>query len=295
MVEETPPQEDDWKGAFGRPTNIDSAVALEKYGFVPTSILDFDREDKWQLMTPEIRDVMGKVEHKRGIENKENLVATQFNSGLCRFLVQYYTNPGDVVLDPFAGFGTRAYVSMLLGRKYIGWDVAKSTVEAVNRALDGVRQRSLDGEHPGTAVVYFADGIKLEGIPDNTADAILTCPPYHNREIYQEVDPAVGYQLSRVDLGYWEMFMKRGMKRWWQVLKPGALAILVTGDWREEGTLYPFAANVITWGADAGFQLHDIALHKLRTATAMGIGTFMKSKFVVRAHETITVLKKPGG
>ena len=269
-------------------------MAVDRFGFVPTSIMDFSRDDRWQLMTPEIRELMGKVEHKRGMENKENLVATQFNSGLCRFLVQYYTDPGDVVLDPFAGWGTRAYCCMLLGRKYLGFDVAKSTVEAVNKALDGVRQRALDGEKTGSAVVYFADGIRLDGIPDSSADAILTCPPYANREIYEAVDTTVGYQLSRMDLGYFEMFMKRGLKRWWTVLKPGGLAVFVVGDWRDEAQLYPFASNMVAWALDAGFQFHDIILHKLRTATAMGIGTFMKSKFVVRAHEYVLVFKRPG-
>lgn len=301
--EEVAPQgEDDWKAAFGQPKDINSAVAVDRFGFVPTTFLDLTNADRWQLMTPDIKELMGKVEIKRGYaktgtpddEEGKRFVATQFNSGLCRLLVQYYTVPGDMVLDPFAGFGTRAYVCMLLGRRYMGFDVAQHTVDAVNKALDGVRQRALDNQQPSSAVVYFADGIKLEGIPDGTADAILTCPPYANREIYEDVDKEVGYQLSRLSLGYFEMFMKRGFKRWYTVLKPGGLAVFVVGDWREEGELYPFAANMVAWAREAGFTVHDSAVHRLRGTMALNVGTFMKSKFLPRSHESVLVFKRPG-
>jgi hypothetical protein len=40
--------------------------------------------------------------------------------------VQMYTNPGDVVLSPFAGIGSEGYVSLELDRKFIGFELKKS-------------------------------------------------------------------------------------------------------------------------------------------------------------------------
>lgn len=289
-----------WKDAMGLPEDRESPVAVEKFGFIPTSWLDFTNDDRWQLDIP--RELMARVEikHARGLTNPGpnnwqhgEFVASKFNSGLTRFLVRYYTEPGDTILDCFAGWGTRAYVTRLLGRHYIGFDVARDTVEAVNAALQRVFQRSIDGSTPTSAVVHLADGIKLEGVPDESVDCILTCPPYHDREIYQEADSdSGGYQLSRVTRGQFETLMKNGFRRAYSVLKPGKFAIYVVNDWREDGKVYPFSHLMIVWAFEAGFTLHDVAVHHLRGVTSMGIGTFIKGKFVAKAHEWILVFRK---
>lgn len=297
----------DWKDAFGRPSgDKQSAVAKERFGFVPVSILDFQNEDRWQL--PIKRELMARVEIKRSwdrdwekaaegghfvAKGSKLFVASQFNSGLARFLVRYYSDPGDVILDPFAGWGTRAYVSLLTGRRYIGFDVAKTTVDEVNKALDRVRQTSLDGGPAGTATIYLGDGIKCEGFPNGSADVILTCPPYHDSEVYEDCDREVGYQLSRVDREYFEMFMRRGFRRWYECLKTGGLAVFVIGDWREDGKIYPFGWHMQGWAFEAGFQFHDQVIHRLRSLTVAGIGPYIASKFVAKTHETVLVFKKP--
>ena len=40
--------------------------------------------------------------------------------------VELYSNPGDVVLDPFNGIGSTGYQSLLMGRKYIGIELKES-------------------------------------------------------------------------------------------------------------------------------------------------------------------------
>ncbi len=303
---EQEPNLDEWRDVLKPPTgDLQSPVAKVRFGFVPQSVLNFENEDRWQL--PIDRALMARVGIKRSWDRdwdkaeKEGhfvakgnkvFIASQFNSGLARFLVRYYTDPGATILDPFAGWGTRAYVSMLCGRHYVGYDVAKEAVDAVNAALARAKQATLDGQPPGSAIVYLGDGIKVEGILDAFADAILTCPPYADSEVYDDCPPEVGYQLSRLGRGYFEMFMKRGFKRWWQVLKPGGLMIMVVGDWREDGEVYPFGYLCQDWAFEAGFKLHDLAIHKLRSMTVAGIGPYLASKFVAKVHETILVFKK---
>lgn len=55
---------------------------------------------------------------------------------ICR-LIEVYTKPGDVILDPFCGSGTVLLAAKLLGRKYIGIEKSKEYCELSQRRVDG--------------------------------------------------------------------------------------------------------------------------------------------------------------
>lgn len=59
-----------------------------------------------------IRPIVG------GKERKDH--PTQKPLSVCMLFVEYWTEPGDVVIDPFAGTGTTLTAAKLLGRRYIG-------------------------------------------------------------------------------------------------------------------------------------------------------------------------------
>lgn len=40
--------------------------------------------------------------------------------------IELWSNPGDVVLDPFNGIGSTGYQALLMGRKYIGIELKES-------------------------------------------------------------------------------------------------------------------------------------------------------------------------
>ena len=53
---------------------------------------------------------------------------------LAQDLISAYSNPDDLVLDPFAGSGTAAYAAMMMGRRAIGIEVHKPYLdEAIER------------------------------------------------------------------------------------------------------------------------------------------------------------------
>lgn len=56
-----------------------------------------------------------------------------------------WSNPGDVVLDPFMGSGTTAVACVQTGRKYIGFEIAKEYCEiAEQRISDALRKQEED-------------------------------------------------------------------------------------------------------------------------------------------------------
>ena len=56
---------------------------------------------------------------------------------LPRRLIKLFTDPGDIVLDPFLGSGTTALAAKELGRNYIGFDKEEKYVAL---ALDRLKE-----------------------------------------------------------------------------------------------------------------------------------------------------------
>jgi DNA modification methylase len=86
---------------------------------------------------------------------------TQKPIALLERILKASSNEGDVVFDPFAGCGTAIYAAHLLGRKWIGCDIAILSVQIVRDVL--LKRYGLnEGEH------YQIDGIPLsvEGAED---------------------------------------------------------------------------------------------------------------------------------
>lgn len=68
---------------------------------------------------------------------KRNGHPAAYDEELPRRLVQFYTFPGDLVLDPWVGSGTTCVVAQSLGRQSIGMDVSTDYVYRSHRRLSG--------------------------------------------------------------------------------------------------------------------------------------------------------------
>ena len=58
--------------------------------------------------------------------------------------VSLWTNPGDLVLSPFAGIGSEGYESIRLGRKFLGIELKQKYAEI---AAKNLRDAELVGKH----------------------------------------------------------------------------------------------------------------------------------------------------
>jgi site-specific DNA-methyltransferase (adenine-specific) len=81
---------------------------------------------------------------------------TQKPLALLERIIQASSNPGDVVLDPFAGCGTTVAAAQKLGRRWIGIDITQLSIALLNSRLKGM--------FPGIS-------FRVRGQPKDLADA----------------------------------------------------------------------------------------------------------------------------
>jgi hypothetical protein len=96
-------------------------------------------------------------------------------------LLEEFTEPGDVVLDPFVGFGTTMVVADRLGRRGVGVELLAERVEHVR----GLAARPAD--------VHAGDARSLASLELPACDASLSSPPYMTRSRHPQ-DPLDGYR-----------------------------------------------------------------------------------------------------
>lgn len=65
---------------------------------------------------------------------------------LMRALVTDFSEPGQLVVDPYAGSGTTGVACRMLGRRFLGWESDASMAEIARRRIAGDRAVPVDGQ-----------------------------------------------------------------------------------------------------------------------------------------------------
>jgi DNA modification methylase len=89
-----------------------------------------------------------------------------FPQALVRSVLEEFTSPRDVVLDPFAGYGTTLVVAEQMGRTGIGVELLPERAALIQRRLNGVGR------------VIEGDARNLADYGLEPVDLCLTSPPY---------------------------------------------------------------------------------------------------------------------
>jgi site-specific DNA-methyltransferase (adenine-specific) len=87
----------------------------------------------------------GFTREKDSLEPDRHLHPTQKPVNLMLWLLDRYTNPGDLVLDPYMGSGPIAKACQITGRRYIGIELVETYVEA---AVTRLQQQVMPLEIP---------------------------------------------------------------------------------------------------------------------------------------------------
>ena len=259
----------------------------EKYGFVPTSVMNFKAiPEKWQSID-ELLDIDLTRRSKTTVVLPE-LKYSKFSYGLSEFVLDYWTQENDIVYDPFMGWGIRGAVSILMNRKYIGVDISKSMYERAGKFLNDIMWKI----NPDTAYyLHHADSTRPQPcLKNNNIDFIFSCPPYYNLEVYPDNDDN---QLSRQD-SYDDFLMLIGdcLIECYKLLKHGKYAAFVVADWRDKGYKL-FHSHFIELAHNAGFELWDVIVLQLNSPFAFWkCGANERAKYTAKSHEYLLVFKK---
>lgn len=155
-----------------------------------------------------------------------------FTEALAESVIAHTTDPGDVVLDPFAGYGTTLVVAQRLGRKAIG-------IELVAEHLDVARSRTT-----GTARLIHGDARQLASLVDEPIDLVLTSPPYMPSPDHPE-NPLAGYLTDDGDYSTYLREIGSVFGQAAALLRPGGQVVVNVGNVvAQDGRVTPLVSDV---------------------------------------------------
>lgn len=211
-----------------------------------------------------------------------------------RNLMLRYTQPGDLVLDPFVGGGTTAVEAKLLGRRCIARDINPACVEL---ALENLRFNPPHTLFSSESPVYepevsVGDARYLHGIPDNSVDLICAHPPYAGIISYTS---SIDGDLSQLGIPEFLREMGYVAAECYRVLKPGSKCAVLIGDTRQRKHVVPIGFETIGAFLRAGFRLREIIIKRQHNCKTTGFWTerSVKHNFLLLAHEYLPIFEKP--
>ncbi len=115
---------------------------------------------------------------------------TQKPIALYERIVEASSNPGDIVLDPFAGCATTPIAAERLGRQWVGMDIWDEAYRTVLTRLgeESLAVREADSQQPH--LITFGDVHYVTAPPERTDDNEVAAPSFRLRtKLYRPVEP----------------------------------------------------------------------------------------------------------
>jgi len=120
---------------------IEPGVLNSKFEFIFVFTKNNPHKRKFDYCFFEQGRLNNVIEGKNNSSNKwAKQHAAAFPDYFVRFFVKNFSKEKDIILDPFVGTGTVAFVSKMENRQFIGFDINKEYVEIAN---DRLRQESV--------------------------------------------------------------------------------------------------------------------------------------------------------
>ena len=186
-------------------------------------------------------------------------------------LLQRYTKPKDLVVDPFCGSGTTLDVARDLDRKALGYDV-----------------------HPTRKDIFRVDARKLPPELTNKVDFVFMDPPYSTHLDYGE-DPR---DIGKLDAGkgteYYDA-MERVFFETHRILKPGKhMGLYVSDSYVKGKGFFPLGFELFS-RLQKQFEPVDI-ISVVRHNKTLDMGNYRKAaeeqNFFLRGFNYLFIVKK---
>ena len=208
-----------------------------------------------------------------------------FDPTLCELVYRWFSPPGGIVLDPFAGGSVRgiATASAGTGRQYDRRRTCAPSRSRTNRAQVGLCKELPPVWHVGDSrnIDTIAAGVQ--------ADLIFSCPPYADLEVYSD-DPLDISAMAYPEFleAYREIIAVPSALLW----PDRSRALQGVGEVRaKDGFYYGFVPDTISAFQDAGARYYNEAI----LVTALGSlpiragKSFMATRKLGKTHQNLLV------
>lgn len=285
---------------FGKPI-VEDELLRDKYIEPPFSVLD-SRSGHWKKrkklwLSRGIRSECGRnpaswlstlknwTDEKLPQKAEGLSPVSVFDPVLTELMYSWFCPDGGKILDPFAGGSVRGVVANYLGYNYTGIDLSARQIEA-NReqALEILGVDNMPNWYVGDSAVTLDGFIRKY-------DFVLSCPPYHDMEIYSDDKR----DLSNMDYESFLTAYREIIRKACGLLAPGSLACFVVKEIRKkDGGFVGFVPDTISAFRDAGMQHYNDAVFITSAFSACMVARkYMNNKKLASIHQNVLVFRKP--
>jgi hypothetical protein len=152
------------------------------------------------------------------------------SENMLEFFINKFSEPGQVVFDPFAGFGTTLLVAEELGRIGYGIEYSQPKADYVHGLL----------AHP--EYLIYGDSRKLKEYDLPLIDLCLTSPPYTNASDTE--NPFVDYRQKGFDYPSYLQEMGNIFSQVSQKMKPSAHLVIEASNLKKNGEVTTLAWDI---------------------------------------------------
>jgi DNA modification methylase len=263
-----------WRGADGQPGD-------PKYARNPQSVRSINTQE-WAQRKIADGDIAGGMA-------SGNSGTSIFDPVLCEVVYRWFSPPGGLVLDPFAGGSVRGVVASKLERRYVGIDLRAEQVAA---NIEQGRTLCAPEAQPEWFVGDSSVVLDRDDAPGRDADLVFSCPPYGDLERYSDLaDDLSTMEHAKFRDLYYEIIAHAV-----RLLADDRFACFVVGDFRDQRTGFyrDFVSSTIDAFEEAGAHLYnEIILVTSAGSLPIRAGKqFSASRKVGKTHQNVLVFCK---
>ena len=225
-----------------------------------------------------------------------------FPKMLAERLIDIFTRPQDLVLDPFAGSGSTLVAAAGRGRRAVGFEISAEYIALARNRLAAHGFHCAEGDGDIRIIRDDARNLKQHLAPGEAA-LCVTSPPYWDilgrkrtadRRASRDYGDA-GNNLGRIG-DYREFLQALGevFAAVGEVLRPGGYSVVNVMDIRKGPDFYPLHMDLARELVGRGFKLDDIIIWDRRkeynSLRPLGYPYVFR---VNKVHEFLLIFRKP--